>query len=125
MPYSTSLAPYIMKRPWLRKLIQPLASWYTNAAGYRQLGLRADDLIIEEDERVLLALKRLPPQEVYDRVYRLRRAIQCSVTHKLLPRDQWTKPEEDIPYLSPIIAQIRAAEKEKQDLDSMTVIKTH
>jgi hypothetical protein len=55
---------------------------------------RADDLIIEEDENVLKALKRLPPQVAYDRVYRLRRALQCSVTHKLLPKDQWTKPEE-------------------------------
>jgi hypothetical protein len=54
----------------------------------------ADDLILEENEDVLLALKRLPPKEAYDRVYRLRRAIQCSVTHKLLPKDQWTKPEE-------------------------------
>jgi hypothetical protein len=43
---------------------------------------------------VLKALKRLPPQDSYDRVYRIRRAFQCSVTHKLLPKDQWTKPEE-------------------------------
>lgn len=55
---------------------------------------RADDLIVEENEDVILALKRLPPKESYDRVYRLRRAFQCSVTHKLLPKDQWTKPEE-------------------------------
>jgi len=54
----------------------------------------ADDLILEENEDVLLALKRLSPKEAYDRVYRLRRAIQCSVTHKLLPKDQWTKPED-------------------------------
>jgi len=35
-----SLAPYIVKRPWLQKWIQPLSNWYCNAAGYRQLGLR-------------------------------------------------------------------------------------
>ena len=39
---------------------------------------RADDLIPEENETVLLALKRLPPKEAYDRVYRLRRAVQVS-----------------------------------------------
>lgn len=55
---------------------------------------RADDLIIEENEDVIKALKRLPPQASYDRVYRIRRAFQCSTVHQLLPKDQWTKPEE-------------------------------
>ncbi|KAI0405974.1 cytochrome b-c1 complex subunit 7 [Xylaria palmicola] len=120
-----SLAPFVLKRPWLRNLLTPVASWYSNAAGYRQLGLRADDLIVEENEDVLKALGRLPPQAAYDRVYRLRRAIQCSVTQKLLPKDQWTKPEEDVPYLTPILEQLRAAEKEREALDSLTVIKGH
>ena len=39
---------------------------------------RADDLIPEENDTVLLALKRLPPKEAYDRVFRLRRAFQVS-----------------------------------------------
>ncbi|KAI1306221.1 cytochrome b-c1 complex subunit 7 [Xylaria venustula] len=120
-----SLAPFVAKRPWLRNLLTPLASWYTNAAGYRQLGLRADDLIVEENEDVLKALKRLPPQEAYDRVYRLRRATQCSVTHKLLPKDQWTKPEEDVPYLTPLIEQIRAAKAEEEALNTLTIVKGH
>jgi ubiquinol-cytochrome c reductase subunit 7 len=33
-------------------------------------------LIPEESETVLLALKRLPQKEAYDRVFRLRRAVQ-------------------------------------------------
>ena len=37
---------------------------------------RADDLIPEESDVVQTALKRLPPKEAYDRVYRLRRAFQ-------------------------------------------------
>lgn len=37
-----SLAPYIMKRPWLLKWMKPLSNWYCNAAGYRQLGLKYD-----------------------------------------------------------------------------------
>jgi len=145
-----SLANYIVKRPWLKRWMQPLANWYCNAAGYRKLGLRygdlrctlksnwdgstwclqygcsnwelcwcsvqyrADDLIPEESETVLLALKRLPQKEAYDRVYRLRRAfqvrfispkwfkleenttdnLQCSVAHQLLPKEQHTKPED-------------------------------
>jgi hypothetical protein len=35
-----SLASWIAKKPGLLKMMKPLASWYTNAAGYRQLGLR-------------------------------------------------------------------------------------
>lgn len=61
---------------------------------------RADDLIIEENEDVIKALKRLPPQASYDRVYRIRRAFQCSTVHQLLPKDQWTKPEEVRLYTS-------------------------
>ncbi len=34
-----SLAPYVLKRPWLRKMLQPVANWYANASGYRQMGL--------------------------------------------------------------------------------------
>jgi hypothetical protein len=35
-----SLAPYVLKRPWLTKMLTPAANWYASAAGYRQLGLR-------------------------------------------------------------------------------------
>ncbi|KAI0024195.1 cytochrome b-c1 complex subunit 7 [Xylariomycetidae sp. FL0641] len=120
-----TLAPFVLKRPWLKKIMMPFAQWYMNAAGHRQLGLLSDDLIIEENEDVLKALKRLPPQVQYDRVYRIRRAVQCGVTHKLLPKDQWTKPQDDVPYLTPILEMIKAEEKQKRDLDSLTVVKNH
>ena len=35
-----SAAKFILKRPWLKRWMMPLAEWYGNAAGYRQLGLR-------------------------------------------------------------------------------------
>lgn len=35
-----SLAPFIKARPWLHKLILPIAQVYGNATGYRKLGLR-------------------------------------------------------------------------------------
>ncbi|PMD27312.1 14 kDa subunit of cytochrome bd ubiquinol oxidase [Hyaloscypha hepaticicola] len=101
-----SLAGYIIKRPWLKKMMMPVANWYANAAGYRKLGLKADDLIPEESETVLLALKRLPPKEAYDRVYRLRRAFQ-----------------DDVQYLSPIIREIEAEARERADLESLAIKK--
>ncbi|KAI8934431.1 hypothetical protein NX059_009163 [Plenodomus lindquistii] len=118
-----SLAPYIAKRPWLKKWVTPLANWYCNAAGYRQLGLRADDLLPEENDVVQIALKRLGPQEAYDRVFRLRRAIQLSMSHQLLPKEEWTKPAEDTPYLSSHITNIEAEMAEREDLESMIVSK--
>ncbi|KAI5203372.1 ubiquinol-cytochrome c reductase complex 14 kDa protein [Aureobasidium subglaciale] len=118
-----SLTNFIVKRPWLKRWMTPLANWYTDAAGYRKLGLRADDLIPEESETVLLALKRLPPKEAYDRVFRMRRAFQCSISHQLLPKNEQTKPEEDIPYLSPIIKEIESEKRERMDLDAMVIKK--
>lgn len=70
------LTKAIMKRPWLYRWAVPLSKWYATKMGYRQLGLRLEDLLPEESETMQLALKRLPPKEAYDRVFRLRRAFQ-------------------------------------------------
>ncbi|KAI9752603.1 MAG: hypothetical protein M4579_005551 [Chaenotheca gracillima] len=118
-----SFTNFILKRPWLHRWILPIAKWHANASGYRQLGLRYDDLIPEESETVQLALKRLPPKEAYDRVFRLRRAFQCSIAHQLLPKEQQTPPEQDYPYLLPIIQEIEAESRERDDLESMSVKK--
>ncbi|KYK60539.1 ubiquinol-cytochrome C reductase-like protein [Drechmeria coniospora] len=120
-----SLAPFVLRRPWLTKMLTPAANWYAGAAGYQKLGLRFDDLIEEERESSQIALKRLSPKESYERIYRIRRATQCSYQHKLLPKDQWTKPEEDVPYLRTIIEQVEAELAERDALDSMSVIKKH
>lgn len=58
-------------------------------------------------------------------MYRIRRATQCSITHKLLPKAQWTKEEEDVRYLAPLLEQIQAEIKEKEKLDSLEVTKSH
>ncbi|KAK5698583.1 Cytochrome b-c1 complex subunit 7, mitochondrial [Elasticomyces elasticus] len=118
-----SLAPFIQKRPWLLRWMRPLSRWYFDNSGYRKLGLKADDLIPEESESVQLALKRLPPKEAYDRVFRMRRAFQCSLAHQLLPQNEWTTPDQDYPYLEPIIKEIEAERTEREDLESMIIKK--
>jgi len=35
-----SITNFIVKRPWLKRWMTPLANWYTDAAGYRKLGLK-------------------------------------------------------------------------------------
>jgi ubiquinol-cytochrome c reductase subunit 7 len=52
-----------------------------------------DDLIMEEYPGVKEALKRLPPQEIYDREFRLKIAIDLSAKHQLLPKNLWTTDE--------------------------------
>ena len=35
-----SFTNFIVKRPWLRRWMEPLSKWYFDNAGYRKLGLR-------------------------------------------------------------------------------------
>lgn len=45
----------------------------------------------------LQALHRLTPREQYDRAYRMKRASHASVLHNVLPKEEWTKPQEVSP----------------------------
>ncbi|KAI9657534.1 MAG: Cytochrome b-c1 complex subunit 7 [Alyxoria varia] len=114
---------FCLTRPWIARWIVPFSHWYAGKMGHRQLGLKYEDLYPEESETMQLALKRLPPREAYDRVFRLRRAFQLSLSHQLLPEEEWVKPGEDIPYLSPLIDEIETEIKEREDLDSMVMEK--
>lgn len=46
-----SLAKYVQRSPTLMRFLLPVANAYANAAGYRKLGLKYDDLLIEETEQ--------------------------------------------------------------------------
>ncbi|KAH9806847.1 cytochrome b-c1 complex subunit 7 [Melampsora americana] len=108
----------------LYRFLKPIASWYANLAGYRQHGLKYDDLIIEENPAMQKAISRLTEREQYDRAYRLRVAFQLSILHKELPKAQWTKPEEDVRYLTPLVKEIEAEEKERAAWDTAQVAKS-
>ncbi|CAG8488704.1 3011_t:CDS:2 [Ambispora gerdemannii] len=86
-------------------------------------GLRYDDIIHEESETVQEALRRLPIHEDNYRSLRIRNAFQLSIQHNILPKEQWIKPEEDVRYLSPIIAEVVAEEAEREAFDAMKIIK--
>ena len=59
------------------------------------LGLRKDDLFNEEDiPEMAEALRRIPEEERDLRLFRIKRALDLSMKHQLLPREEWTKPEE-------------------------------
>ena len=79
------------------------------------------------------ALSRVPPLEQYDRVYRMRRAVQCSILQRDLPKDQWTTPEnvrviigdlltkQDKRYVTPLLKEVQAADDERLAWDTMKV----
>lgn len=118
-----SLINPILKCKSLTAFLRPIAEEYVNLAGYRKIGLRYDDLLPEENDAMEIALKRLPKLEAYDRVYRLRVALQCSLSHTLLPKNQWVKPEEDIRYIDPILKEVITEMHERDELDTLTLQK--
>lgn len=52
-----------------------------------------DDTVFEDTD-VKEALRRLPEDQYNERMFRLKRAMDLSMKHQILPKDQWTKYEE-------------------------------
>uniref|UniRef100_A0A8C0UKM9 Cytochrome b-c1 complex subunit 7 n=1 Tax=Cyanistes caeruleus TaxID=156563 RepID=A0A8C0UKM9_CYACU len=52
------------------------------------------DDTLHEDDDVKEALKRLPEHLYNERVFRIKRALDLSLKHQILPKDQWVKYEE-------------------------------
>ncbi|KYN14059.1 Cytochrome b-c1 complex subunit 7 [Trachymyrmex cornetzi] len=59
------------------------------------------------------ALRRLPQEILDQRNFRIVRALQLSACHRILPKEQWTKYEEDVPYLKPYLDEIDKENEEK------------
>ncbi|KAJ7632422.1 ubiquinol-cytochrome-c reductase complex subunit 6 [Roridomyces roridus] len=116
-----SLAPLIRSSPTLSKIFTPVATWYAGGSLYRQYGLLYDDLLIEERPEVQKALARLTPRQAYDRAFRIKRASHADVLHAPLPRELWTKPEDDVRYLLPHVEGVVAELKEREKWDTLTV----
>lgn len=57
-------------------------------------GLRRGDLLNEDDPDVVEAIKRLPSEEYNLRHFRVKRALDLSMKHQILPKELWTPKEE-------------------------------
>ncbi|XP_007428939.1 cytochrome b-c1 complex subunit 7 [Python bivittatus] len=97
------------------RLLERFYKWYYNAQGFNKYGLMRDDVIHETDV-VKEAIKRLPEEVYYERIFRIKRAVQLSLMHEILPKDQWTKYEEDKRYLWPHVEEVLRERREKQEL---------
>ncbi|CCD25780.1 ubiquinol--cytochrome-c reductase subunit 7 NDAI_0F04620 [Naumovozyma dairenensis CBS 421] len=118
----TKIGDYILKTPILNKFCVPVANKFIKYSGYRQLGLRYNDLFAEESPVVQTAIRRLPADESYARNYRIIRAHQTELTHHLLPRNEWIKAQDDVPYLLPYILEAELEANEKLKLDNLEVV---
>ena len=65
-----------------------------NTAGYNKYGLYYHDIFEPRHPHLNEALRRLPEKERMERKYRAIIAAQCEITHKYLPKEQWTKFED-------------------------------
>ncbi|EFC40052.1 predicted protein [Naegleria gruberi] len=88
---------------------------YRSSMRYQTFGLLYDDILNDEDPMIIEALNRLPEEVRRAREKRLARAFDLSVNQKRLPREQWTKPEDDVAYLRPYVLWVRS---EMEELDS-------
>lgn len=82
-------------------------------------GLRYDDVLREETDIIREAIHRLPENEGYERVYRMKCAFQYSLSHTIATKDGTLKPEDDIRYLTPIIDEVAAEFAEKDDFNNI------
>ncbi|CDK26908.1 unnamed protein product [Kuraishia capsulata CBS 1993] len=111
-------AATITKNPFLIKIFSPAAKIFTSYSGYRQMGLKLDDILIEETPVMQKAISRLPASESYARNYRILTAHQLSLSHHVLSAAKSVKPEEDDAYLTPYILQAEFEAQEKEELDN-------
>lgn len=120
-----AISKYILARPFLKNIFVPASNVFTNLAGYRKLGLKTEDLFMEENEVMATALRRIPADESYKRVFRIATAMQMSLTQQILPEKDWIKPEEDTDYLIPYLLEAEAQIKEREELDNLVVKPGH
>uniref|UniRef100_A0A1A8FNB1 Cytochrome b-c1 complex subunit 7 n=1 Tax=Nothobranchius korthausae TaxID=1143690 RepID=A0A1A8FNB1_9TELE len=96
------------------RLMHGFRQWYYNLCGFNKIGLMRDDTLYEDDD-VKEAVRRLPENVYNDRMFRIKRAIDLSMKQQILPKDQWTKYEEDFQYLTPYLEEVIRERKEREE----------
>ncbi|XP_040909004.1 cytochrome b-c1 complex subunit 7 [Toxotes jaculatrix] len=96
------------------RLLLGFRKWYYNLCGFNKLGLVRDDTLYEDSD-VKEALRRLPETVYNERMFRIKRALDLSMKQQILPKEQWTKYEEDVRYLSPYLNEVIRERKEREE----------
>lgn len=80
------------------------------------------DDTLHETEDVKEAIRRLPEDLYNDRMFRIKRALDLTMRHQILPKDQWTKYEEDKFYLEPYLKEVIRERKEREEWGAASVV---
>lgn len=78
------------------------------------VGLFIQD-IFDQTPETLEAVKRLPPDVFEARNRRMQIADHLYFIREELPKEQWTKYEEDVKYLTPYLNEVRREWAEKNN----------
>ncbi|XP_069587781.1 cytochrome b-c1 complex subunit 7 [Ranitomeya imitator] len=96
------------------RFMESIRKWYYGLAGFNKIGLMRDDTLYETPD-VQEAIRRLPAKVYDDRMFRIKRALDLDMKKNILPKEQWTKYEEDVSYLQPYIREVIRERKEKEE----------
>ena len=110
--------PFSLSRKMFRNSLAlfSIREMYKNSMGYRKLGLRLHDIVADSLE-LREAVRRMPADLREERDWRLKRAYDLNVKKIELPKDEWTKPEDDAPYLRPYLDDVRQEEHDRLALN--------
>jgi len=80
---------------------------------YRTYGLKFEDLLLETPD-VQEAINRLPKEVLSDRDDRIKQALVLNCMGDILPKKDWTKPEEDTPYLATYLEEVVQERRDRE-----------
>ncbi|TNN14119.1 Cytochrome b-c1 complex subunit 7 [Schistosoma japonicum] len=96
------IASYRSRFNQMGDLRKKLKLFSFNTSYYNQVGLLKHDWL-PHSPALVEALRRLPRDELEARDFRIARASLLYASKNILPKEQWTTIENDIPYLDPYI----------------------
>jgi len=82
----------------------------------RKYGLRYEDVLIHENEDYQKALKYVSEEEYQNRLRRIVRAQQLSLTHSELPKELQAIQEPEKEYLGELMEEFRKLREEREKL---------
>jgi len=91
-----------------------MSKWAYSLSYFNQLGMMNDDTL-KETPAVKEALRRLPKHLLDERQFRMTRALYLSMRKEILPKDEWTKYENDVPYLQPYLKEVEKEMFEEEE----------
>jgi len=112
--YAASKATLAAYRATVPKWKLAMSKWAYNISYFNQLGLLQNDTLKETPE-VKEAIRRLPAHIQDERQFRITRALYLSMRKEILPKEEWSKWEDDVKYLQPYLDEVTKEFREQEE----------